>query len=123
VFDRCFVPLRGAPLGLLLGKAQGMQQATDMVAMVLHTKPLANDLPHPTARPQVGSKTSSQGAGTNDPGKFLFLLGRQPRRTTTIGLGSQGFASTLGCRAFPTLDARHIDPDESRDLRVALPGP
>jgi hypothetical protein len=31
--------------------------------------------------------------------------------------------ATLGCCAFPTLDARHIDADELGDLRVALPVP
>lgn len=123
MLDRRFVALHGSPLGLLLRKAQGMQDAADVVAMVLHAEPLANDLRHAAAGPQVGPKAGRQGTGANDLGEFLLLLGRQPGRTTTIRLGSQGLASTLDCCAFPTLDARHIDTDESRDLRVALPIP
>lgn len=100
-----------------------MEHAADVVAVVLHAEPLANDLRHAAARPQVGPKARGQGAGANDLGEFLLLLGRQPRRTTTIRLGSQGLAPACGCCAFPTLDARHIDTDESRDLRVPLPIP
>lgn len=123
MLDHRFVPLGGSPLRLLLREAQGLQHAADMVAMVLHTKPLANDLGHATAGPQIGAKARGQGTGTNDLDEFLLLLGRQPGRTTTIRLGRQGCVAALGCRAFPTLDARHIDADESRDLRVALPIP
>jgi hypothetical protein len=123
VLDRRFVPLRGPPLGLLLGKTQRMQHAADVVAVVLHTKPLANDLCYAAASPQVGPKACRQRTGANDLGEFLLLLGRQPGRTTSIRLGGQGLASALGCCAFPTLDARHIDADKSRDLRVALPVP
>lgn len=123
MLDRRFVPLRRSPLRLLLGETQRVQHATHMVAVVLHAKPLANHVRYAAAGPQIGRKAGCQGTGANDLGEFLLLLGRQPRRTTTIRLGGQGGAATLGCCAFPTLDARHIDPDESRDLRVALPIP
>jgi hypothetical protein len=68
VLDRDFVPLRGSPLGLLLRKAQRVEHAAHVVRVVLHSKPLANDLRHTAAGPEVVAKARRQGAGTHDLG-------------------------------------------------------
>jgi len=119
--DGRFVPLGSTSLRLLLGEAERVQDTTNVVAVVLHAKPLANHLRHATTSPQVGAKAGGQGAVANNLGQLLLLFGRQPGRTASIRLGSQGFAAAQGCCTFPTLAARHVDADEFRDLSVALP--
>jgi hypothetical protein len=68
LLDRHFVALRGPLLRFLLGKAQRVQHAADMVAVVLHAIPFANDLRHAAAGPQVVAKAGGQRAGPHDLG-------------------------------------------------------
>jgi len=97
-----------------------MQHATHMVGMVHHPEPLADHLGYSPTRPQVGAEASRQGTGANNGCQLLPSRGRELRRPSPIGFGRKNCQAASGDRAFPTLDARQVSSDESRDLRVTL---
>ena len=52
-----FIPLDGAALGLLGTPAQAMQEATDVIGVIVHMETASNPLRHTWAGPQFGFKT------------------------------------------------------------------
>jgi hypothetical protein len=97
-----------------------MQDPADVVGMVLHSKPLANNFGYAPARPEVSAKAGCQRTGAKNLCQLLPLRGRELRRPSLIGFGRKGDQAASGDRAFPTLDARQVGTDQSRDFRVTL---
>jgi hypothetical protein len=61
------VPLHGSSRRLLWRKSQAMQQAADVMHVVVHTKALLNDFGHAGASPQIGGKAGRLCAFEQDP--------------------------------------------------------
>jgi hypothetical protein len=97
-----------------------VQHPAHMVRMVHDPEPLADYFGHPPARPQVSAKASGQRTGTNNICQLLPLRERELRRPSPIGFSREDYQAASGDCAFPTLDARQVSTDESRDLRVTL---
>src|SRR6266699_3187987 len=86
--DGPFPSLASQLFGLLAAPAQARQQMPDVTGMVAHAEPMLDYFRHSPTSPHLGGVTCSERAATQDAHQLLLLVAGQPRRCSTVGLGS-----------------------------------
>lgn len=120
--DPFFIALERAPLRLLHGPSQTMEEPAHVVAVVSHAKLLPDQPGDPGRRPELGGVAVVERALQQQPHQALALsrikLGRAPRREPH----AQRLGAPLVSRIAPAHDGARRAVEQPRDLvqRAAL---
>ncbi len=117
--DGFFISLPGALLGLLATPAEGVQNAPQVVGVIVHPESLADYLRHAARRPQIRGVPATQRPLQQESSHRLLLAIAQARRPARHSLGSQTVGSSGAERFAPGEDRTHARTNLGRHSREA----